>query len=140
MNMQPAWPLTLYYDGDCPLCAREVHTLRRHASVQRLCLVDISLSDFHPESIGHTRQTLQNRLHARFADGQWVTGLDATLWSWRAAGLGHWAAPLTWPALRPLLELAYRVFCRLRPHLDWLPHPDGSQRCRKQQCDSTSAH
>ena len=57
MNMRPTWPLTLYYDGDCPLCAREIHTLRRHASVQRLCLVDISLSDFHPESIGHTRQS-----------------------------------------------------------------------------------
>src|SRR3989338_2928530 len=92
MNMQPSWPLTLYYDGDCPLCAREIKLLRQRADVQRLCLVDISVNDFHPESVGYSRETLQNLLHARFADGQWVTGLDATLWSWRGAGpwtLGH---------------------------------------------------
>ena len=135
MNMQPSWPLTLYYDGDCPLCAREIKLLRQRADVQRLCLVDISVNDFHPESVGHSRETLQNRLHARFADGQWVTGLDATLWSWRAAGLGHWATPLTWPVLRPLFELGYQLFCRLRPHLDWLPHPDASRRCKDAACD-----
>lgn len=137
MNKQPCWPLTLYYDGDCPLCAREIKLLRQRADAQRLCLVDISLNDFHPESIGHSRETLQNRLHARFADGQWVTGLDATLWSWRAAGLERWAAPLTWRALRPLLELGYRLFCRLRPHLDWLPHPDASRRCNSAACGAS---
>lgn len=137
MNKQPCWPLTLYYDGDCPLCAREIKLLRQRADAQRLCLVDISLNDFHPESVGHSRETLQNRLHARFADGQWVTGLDATLWSWRAAGLERWAAPLTWRALRPLLELGYRLFCRLRPHLDWLPHPDASRRCNSGACGAS---
>lgn len=136
MNKQPQWPLTLYYDGDCPLCAREIQLLRKRACTERLSLIDISRNDFLADATGHTKQTLQNRLHARFADGQWVTGLDATLWSWRAAGLDRWTAPLTWPALRPLLELGYRLFCHLRPHLNWLPHPDGSQRCTDKQCDN----
>lgn len=74
MNRQPHWPLTLYYDGDCPLCAREIQLLRQHADAQRLCLVDISLNDFYPESVGLSREALQNRLHARFADGQWPMG------------------------------------------------------------------
>ena len=138
--MQPHWPLTLYHDGDCPLCAREIAFLRRQSTGGKLILVDISADDFDAGALGFTVEQLRSCLHGRFASGHWVTGLDATLWSWRAAGLGHWVAPLTWPALRPLLELAYRLFCRLRPHLDWLPHPDGSQRCSKQQCDSTSAH
>ena len=134
--MQPHWPLTLYYDGDCPLCAREILLLRKRASSERLSLVDISREDFQAETTGYSKETLQNRLHARFADGEWVTGLDATLWSWRAAGLDRWAAPLTWPALRPVLELGYRLFCRLRPHLTWLPHPDAGQRCTANQCNS----
>ncbi|WP_443218115.1 thiol-disulfide oxidoreductase DCC family protein [Pseudomonas sp. MIL19] len=136
MNMQPHWPLTLYYDGDCPLCAREIQLLRKRASAERLSLVDISREDFQAETTGYSKEILQNRLHARFADGEWVTGLDATLWSWRAAGLDRWAAPLTWPALRPVLELGYRLFCRLRPHLTWLPHPDAGQRCTDNQCNS----
>ena len=135
MIKQPHWPLTLYYDGDCPLCAREIQLLRKRASSVRLSLVDISLSDFQVENTGHSKETLQHRLHAHFADGQWVTGLDATLWSWRAAGMERWAAPLTWPALRPLFELGYRLFCRLRPHLNWIPHPDASKRCTDEQCE-----
>lgn len=136
MNKTIAWPLTLYYDGDCPLCAREINLLRRHAAPEQLQLVDISVAPFDAAALGLAHKTLQDLLHARFADGQWVTGLDATLWSWRAAGLGRWAAPLTWRPLRPLLELGYRLFCRLRPHLEWLPHPDGARRCRSDRCNT----
>ncbi|SDS83201.1 thiol-disulfide oxidoreductase DCC family protein [Pseudomonas oryzae] len=134
MQNNPSWPLTLYYDGACPLCAREIRLLRRHASAARLQLVDIAAADFDPAPLGLSLARLQERLHARFADGRWVSGLDATFWSWCAAGLGRWAAPLRWPPLRPLLELAYRLFCRLRPHLGWLPHPDGAARCRSEGC------
>jgi predicted DCC family thiol-disulfide oxidoreductase YuxK len=128
------WPLTLYFDGDCPLCAREIQLLRRRAPEDRLQLVDMSQDGFEAAALGFSHDQMQASLHARFADGRWVKGLDATLWAWRAAGLGTWAAPLTWRATRPLLSLAYRLFCRLRPHLNWLPHPDGARRCRDDVC------
>ena len=35
-----------------------------------------------------------------------------------------------------LLQLGYRLFCRLRPHLDWLPHPEAGQRCKDKTCSS----
>ncbi|MBT0623355.1 DUF393 domain-containing protein [Pseudomonas fluorescens] len=128
------WPLTLYFDGECPLCAREIKLLRGHAVKDRLLFVDISSRAFDAQALGFTFEHMQSSLHARFADGRWVTGLDATLWSWRAAGLGFWATPLTWRALRPLLEFSYRLFCRLRPHLAWLPHPDSGRRCVDSRC------
>jgi len=140
MNSKAPWPLTLYYDGDCPLCAREIALLRRRAAPEHLQLVDISAATFDADALGLSHQAMQARLHAHFADGQWLTGLDATLWSWRAAGLGRWAAPLTWRPLRPVLELGYRLFCRLRPHLEWLPHPDASRRCRSNSCGIPSNH
>ncbi|MFN3769496.1 MAG: thiol-disulfide oxidoreductase DCC family protein [Ectopseudomonas guguanensis] len=125
-----SWPLTLYFDGDCPLCAREIRLLRRHATPQRLLFVDISTEYFDPAPLGLSLAEMQARLHARWADGEWLLGLDASLWSWQAAGLGRWVAPLRWRPLRPLLEWGYRLFCRLRPHLAHLPHPDGAARCR----------
>jgi predicted DCC family thiol-disulfide oxidoreductase YuxK len=142
MYKKEQWPLTLYFDGDCPLCAREIKLLRSHASAHsttdatqaRLQLVDMSAEGFDAPALGFTYEQMQSVLHARFGDGTWVTGLDATLWSWRAAGLGAWAAPLSWRPLRPLLNLGYRFFCRWRPHLAWLPHPDGSRRCRDDRC------
>lgn len=125
----PDLPLTLYVDLACPLCAREAHWLARHADPSRLRLVDISAAAFDEQDAGRSRQELGDRLHARSASGQWYTGIDATLWSWRAAGLHRWAAPLAWRPLQPLFRLGYGLFRRARPHLTWLPHPDGSRRC-----------
>lgn len=130
MVKTPTLPLTLYVDLACPLCAREVHWLRQHADSAKLSLVDISDVTFDPAPLGRTLAQLQERLHARSADGQWLTGIDATLWSWRAAGVGRWAAPLAWRPLRPLFLLAYKLFSLARPHLTWLPHPDGARRCK----------
>jgi predicted DCC family thiol-disulfide oxidoreductase YuxK len=131
---QEQWPLTLYFDGDCPLCAREIKLLRARATADRLSFVDISDEAFDARSLGFTLDDMASSLHARFSDGTWVTGLDATLWSWRAAGLGAWAAPLSWGWMRPALTLGYRLFCRWRPHLAWIPHPDGGRRCRDDSC------
>ena len=133
--MQPLWPLTLYYDGDCPLCAREIDWLRRRADSAKLQLADIRASDFDSKALGYSMAQLQNLLHARFADGQWVTGLDATYWSWTAAGHIWLARPLAWRWLRPALNGLYQLFCRLRPGLVWLPHPDGAQRCQDDGCN-----
>ncbi len=128
------WPLTLYFDGECPLCAREIKILSRRAIQARLLFFDISHDDFDAKALGFTLEQMQSSLHASFADGRWVTGLDTTLWSWRAAGMGMWATPLKWRAIRPLLAAGYSLFCRLRPYLAWLPHPDGSRRCPDNRC------
>jgi predicted DCC family thiol-disulfide oxidoreductase YuxK len=134
MYKNQSWPLTLYFDGKCPLCAREIKLLGAKASPQRLLFVDISQKDFDSKSLGLSLEEMESLLHARFEDGTWVKGLDATLWSWRAAGLEAFVAPLTWPAFRPILNIAYRAFCRWRPFMAWLPHPDGSRRCYESSC------
>lgn len=128
------WPPTLYFDGECPLCAREIKILSRCAIEARLLFFDISRDDFDAKALGFILEQMQSSRHASFADGRRVTGLDATLWSRRAAGLGMWAAPLTWRAIWPLFAVGYSLLCRLRPYLAWLPHPDDSRRCRDNRC------
>ena len=130
--MLPDLPLTLFIDRACPLCAREVRWLERTADPARLLLVDISAADFSCAGLDKDQSQLRRRLHARSASGVWLTGVDATYWSWRLAGHGAWAAPLGWKPLRPLLRLAYALFAAFRPHLDWLPHPEGASRCGAQ--------
>jgi predicted DCC family thiol-disulfide oxidoreductase YuxK len=125
-------PVTLFVDGSCPLCAREVRLLKRHALPERLQLIDISAAGFTPEQQGPDLYQLQNCLHARTASGEWHTGIDATLYSWRAAGLGLWVAPLGFRPLRPVWRALYSLFVWLKPHLAWLPHPEGKVRCSKQ--------
>lgn len=129
-----SWPLTLYSDGKYPLCAGEIKLLGRKASLQRLVFVDISHEAFDAGSVGFSLEEMQSSLHARFDDGTWVTGLNATFWSWRAAGFALFAAPLSWPALRPILNIAYRAFCGSRPYMAWLPRPDAVRRCVDENC------
>lgn len=134
MNAQDL-PLTLFVDTSCPLCAREVGLLKRRADPQRLRLVDISAAGFDPAPLNISLKQLQNCLHARTASGTWLTDIDATLHSWRAAGLGAWVAPLAFAPLRPLWRLLYKVFLHLRPYLAWLPAPAlHTSRCTRQCC------
>ncbi|WP_243430499.1 DCC1-like thiol-disulfide oxidoreductase family protein [Pseudomonas sp. 51_B] len=123
--MYSRWPLPLHFDGSYPWCAREVAFLRRYSTAAKLILIDIHGDDFDSIPQGLSIEQLRSCLHARFANDHWVTGLDASLWSGRAAGVGMWPAPLAWRPLCPLLSVLYRVFCRLRPSLALLPHPEG---------------
>lgn len=135
---QPQWPLTLFYDGECPLCLREIRMFQRRNQAGQLHLLDIAAPDTEPLP-GLTRQEMLDCLHARFHDGQRVTGIDATYWSYRAVGLGWLVSPLRWGWARPAWQWGYRQFCRLRPAMARIipmpdPDPDLAEPCQSDRC------
>lgn len=130
----PDWPLTLFYDGECPLCLREIHLFQRRADPSRLELIDIADPAVEPLP-GLAREDMLGCLHARFRDGQLVTGIDATYWSYRAAGLGWLVTPLAWRWARPVWKWSYRQFCHLRPVIARiLPMPATGASCDSGRC------
>ncbi len=46
MNRPPRYPLTVFYDASCPMCASEMHALRDLDREGRLELVDCSAAQF----------------------------------------------------------------------------------------------
>lgn len=74
MYKNAQWPLTLYFDGACPLCAQEIKLLRAKASPARLLFVDISEGGFDASAVGFSLEAMQSSLHARFSDGGWGLG------------------------------------------------------------------
>ena len=102
-------PLTVYYDGDCPICRVEVDLYRRFRG--DVSWVDIeSVAD---AELPKPREELLGRFHARRADGSWAVGVDAFAAIWRALPGWRRAAWLFGvPGLRGLSELAYRGFLR----------------------------
>lgn len=110
----------MFYDGACPLCRAEIGLYREAPGAERLDFVDLSDPEA-PLPEGLSRSAALARFHVRARDGRLVSGAAgfAELWShlprWR--GLARVAR---WPGLHGLLELAYRVFLRLRPALVWL--------------------
>ncbi len=110
--------VTVYYDGACPLCLREIRLMRRLDRRERIDFVDVS----EPETACPiNRQDLLARFHAREGD-QMLSGAAAFAAMWRQI-----------PLLRPLgllakngvvqsvLEWAYLRFLKVRPSLQrWL--------------------
>lgn len=132
----PEWPLTLYYDGECPLCLREIRMFQGRNHQGRLELVDIAQPSVMPLP-GLSRADMLDCLHAQFSDGKLVTGVDATYWSYRSVGLDWLVMPLSWSWARPFWLWAYRQFCRLRPTLARIipmPGADPGVTCESDRC------
>jgi predicted DCC family thiol-disulfide oxidoreductase YuxK len=112
---EPSWKIRVLYDGECPLCAREIRFLeRRDRKRQRVQFEDISAPDFDAGRYGRDAGDLMARIHGVLPDGRVVEGLEVFRRTYDAVGLGWLMAPTRWPGLRILAEWAYRVFARNR--------------------------
>jgi len=103
------------YDGDCPLCSREIRFLERCDRGRGAILFeDIAAADFDPGVHGVELRELMARIHGVLPDGTLVEGVEVFRRAYAAVGLGWLVAPTRWPGLRRLTDLAYRVFARNR--------------------------
>jgi predicted DCC family thiol-disulfide oxidoreductase YuxK len=106
--------LTVWYDGDCPLCRREIQLMQRLDRTQAVTFIDVTRSEGRCPI--DSRELLA-RFHAE-ENGQLFSGAEAFAALWRAI-----------PLLRPLgllarnrlvlslLERSYIRFLAIRPQL-----------------------
>jgi len=123
----PAKHVTVWFDGACPLCRREISLLRRLDRHGLLRLVDVSTAT--TAGCPLDRATLLARFHAQVDDGPLLDGAAAFAAVWcalpRLRLLGRVAR---WPLVARLLARAYEAFLRQRPRLQvlaarWLDRP-----------------
>jgi predicted DCC family thiol-disulfide oxidoreductase YuxK len=119
--------LTVFFDGSCPLCRREIALYRGLPSKQHIHWVDVSTPTALP--CGLSCELAMRRFHVRDANGQLHSGAQAfsVLWrcfaGWRVLGWLTAVPPLSW-----LAEAAYRLFLPVRPRLQaWLRRNDSRQ-------------
>jgi predicted DCC family thiol-disulfide oxidoreductase YuxK len=117
-GMMEAWTITVLYDGECPLCTREVEMLRRRDPEGRAArFEDIAAPGFDAARYGRSQAELMARIHGVLPDGTLVDGVEVFRRVYAAVGLGWLVAPTGWPLLRPLFDAAYRWFARNRLRL-----------------------
>jgi predicted DCC family thiol-disulfide oxidoreductase YuxK len=123
-----ACQIRLLYDGDCPLCSREVGFLRaRDRGRGRIRFEDIADPCFDPAGYGLDAQQVMARIHGVLPDGRVVEGVEVFRRAYAAVGLGWLLAPTRWPGIRRLADLAYRVFARNR--LRWTGRATACEEC-----------
>ena len=101
---------TLYFDGSCPLCRREMAHLARLKS-DELTLQDIH--DLPDDAALPDKAAMLQSLHLR-RDGDWVTGLDANVAAWQYTRIGFFWRWLSWPIIKPVAAWAYTVWATRR--------------------------
>ena len=117
-------PLTVLYDGACPLCRREIgiyRGLQPLRSDSPVCFADVSDAALPlPSALppGTTREQLLARFHVRGRDGQLHSGAQAFLALWAELPGWRWLALAgRLPGAAWVMEHTYRVFLRWRPTL-----------------------
>jgi predicted DCC family thiol-disulfide oxidoreductase YuxK len=122
-----AQPLTVLYDGACPLCRREIGVYRGLQPNTPVCFADLS-DTAQPLPSGTTREQLMARFHVRDADGRLLSGAQAFLALWATLPGWRWLARMgRLPGAAWAMERVYLLFLRVRPALQrWASRLDRS--------------
>ena len=126
------YALTVFFDGACPICAREIALMKRLDRKQQLAFCDFSRSDYDAASIGLAPAELGRIIHARWADGSVITGVEVFRAMWDAVGLGVLTKLSRLSLVEPLVLKAYAWFARNRLRLT-----GRSYACTEDVCRST---
>jgi len=98
---------TLYFDGNCPICRKEM------AHLDTLKDDSLQLLDIHQLPVSDARkQELLAVLHLSTADGQEIKGYQANLRAWQHTRYAFWARLFSYPPLSWAGQLAYAVWLR----------------------------
>ena len=105
----------VYYDGNCPLCRREIAHYRRLRGAERLEWVDIGREDARLPAEGPSRAEAMARMHVQDASGNWHTGAWAFAQMWSHLPIyRRLAVFLRVTRTLATLDRAYSVFAHWR--------------------------
>jgi predicted DCC family thiol-disulfide oxidoreductase YuxK len=116
--MTDATKLTVFYDGSCPLCAREIGLYQNLKGADALTFFDISQCPDAQIAPGLSKEAAMRRFHVMHPDGRISSGGPAFAHLWAALPnlrwLGRFFQRKPWPCV---LDAAYTVFLPARPFL-----------------------
>lgn len=125
------YAVEVFYDGDCPLCLREINMIRRKDKRGRIRFTDIAAHGFNAADYGKTFDGLMAEIHGRDSEGNWLVGVEVFRRLYSEIGFGSVVAMTRWPLVAPTLDVAYRWFAKRRLGL--------TGRCQQDRCAAPEA-
>jgi len=71
-----SFEIEVFFDGGCPLCAREMNSLRHRDKSHGIKITDIHDRGFDPGDHGKSLGELMAQMHGRLPDGTWLRGVE----------------------------------------------------------------
>ena len=126
--------LTIFFDGGCPLCKREVDFLQSKNQKGSLSFIDINTSDFSSDlKFGITYKQAMDRIHAMKSDGSVIKDIKVFQEAYSLIGLGWIYAPTKLPILDKFIEFIYGLWAKYR--LKITLRPSIEKLCAEKGCE-----
>ncbi len=134
--IQP-WRIKLLYDGECPLCLREVTFLqKRDAGRGLVAFVDIADESYKSEDNGNIDfRTAMGRIHAVLPDGTVVKNVEVFRRVYDALGMGWIYAITKLPIIGSIADTLYGIWADLRLQLTGRPDLATIERDRQKRIE-----
>ena len=133
-NFMNTVKLTIFFDGGCPLCRREVDFLQSRNQKGHLGFIDINSSDFSLDlKYGITYKQAMERIHALKSDGSVIKDIKVFQEAYTLIGLGWIYAPTKFPIFDKFIEFIYGMWAKYRLKLTFRPSIE--KLCDKRGCD-----
>jgi predicted DCC family thiol-disulfide oxidoreductase YuxK len=107
-------PLTLYYDGACPLCQAEIIYLSSRNQRGLLHFIDINSEAYDLNQLGISCQQALERMYGKIHGELPIYGVSVFAEAYRRVDLKLLAWIFSVPLFKPLLHLSYRIFAKYR--------------------------
>ena len=126
--------LTIFFDGGCPLCKREVDFLQSRNQKGYLSFIDINTSDFYLDlRYGITYKQAMERINALKSDGSVIKDIKVFQEAYTLIGLGWIYAPTKLPIFDKFIEFIYGIWAKYR--LKLTSRPSIEKLCTEKGCE-----
>ena len=109
-NEQESFEIEVFYDGECPLCIREINMLKRLDKELRIKFSDIANAEFNMSEIDASWSDLMNSIHGRLPNGRLIKGVEVFRRLYSAVGFGALVKISRLPLITNLLDLSYKIY------------------------------
>jgi predicted DCC family thiol-disulfide oxidoreductase YuxK len=119
----PSWQIKLLYDGECPLCLREVNFLQKRDDGRGLvAFVDIADDNYTPQEHGGVDfETAMGRIHAVLPDGTVIKNVEVFRRVYETLGMGWVYAITKLPVIGSVADWLYGIWANWRLALTGRP-------------------
>lgn len=110
--------ISVYYDGLCQLCSREINHYKTMSGAHRISFVDITSAEFAAEAEGLDPVKIHESLHVKDSEGNLFIGVDAFVKIWAQLDSLKMLVPVaSCGPIKKIMEAGYFVFAKIRPLL-----------------------
>lgn len=132
-----SWKIKLLYDGECPLCVREVKFLRKTDAGRGIVnFVDIADPNYNPDANGGVDfAAAMGRIHGVLPNGTVIKNVEVFRRVYEELGMGWVYAITKLPAIANIADIIYGIWADWRLQLTGRPSLSEIIAARSNECN-----